>query len=1473
MCGLREHRGELQLSWIVTLVESGRGEEAWRRAGRWPATAQGAGAGDNERPGASDFVGGGRGLTGSGAGAADGAWGGWRDWDDVVGGGGLARGGGGGGGIARGLSYRSSTMCQQASALPQTAEHLYPASTYPEEQQHGGEARRRRQQQPRGVGYENARRAAGVERQQEGRPAVGAGDVTSPAAAVRNGMQNGLWVQNGGAESGAVVAEWQQREGEAEGVANGWALASFAVDPRPEEVRAASAVLADELSTFREDAGLEKKEEEVVEEVEVVDYSKLTVPELKGILRAKKLKVSGKKEELIERLNQVQHRQTGAVVAECQQREGEVEGAADGWAPASFAVEPRREEMPAASAGRKKREEGVEVEAEVVDYSKLTVPKLKDILRAKKLKVSGRKEELIERLNQANSETTSSNTAAASAAVAVGEVPESLPHTDSSTPTQPQQEQEEDEALPQNWDEHNAYVGQGEDILVASDWTRQREYFGTGNGRGGGPNGSTNGVSNTYGSSSSSSYANSYGRPPPAGSDGYAGAATTPASGGGGGGSGGGTSHYGRPAAAQGYAGAAAATATPARRVEQEQQQQQQVERGGSSQRVGGPGGGAFKPAAVPVVDPGIERLPLPSMPKTVEDKVEGVQIVAGREKARKVVKILMDNPDAFYACDTEVSEINLKDHGPVGHGRVTCISIYGGPDLDFGEGPGKILWVDNLGAAAGTLEEFLPFFASEKHKKVWHNYGFDRHVMFNSPDNREEQRIDCVGFAGDTMHMARLWDTSMEKYAGDTGFSLEALSLKLLGEGQRKTPMKELFGIPKLKKDGTPGNLLVLPPIDEIQTRPEVRPRFIEYSAYDAQATWLVHRELMQKLREMSWKDGMTMLDFYEMYYVPFGELLTDMERTGIYVEAKDYLQDIEVQARNDKKKAEETFLNWVKKIQPGAETLNPSSSTQIQTLLFGGATNPKTKEKLPVRRVFKIERDPAELEAFKATQVQDEFADYTAAMLKEKLKEMGKKVTGKKDVLLARIRGEEKEDIGAFFKTMSSKDLKDTCKTRGINEDGTKKELVKKLTDDAKFQVNLQEASGKAEEEKKKPPPKKMTKYRELTISSVNMKPTKVTAAGSPAVSMDVLNHLAGNPHEDPPKYGAAYGHFGGGLEGKEACEALYALCNMGSVDTMVSNFLQPLQELVDEKSRVHCSLNLNTETGRLSARKPNLQNQPALEKDQYKIRAAFRAEEGNTLVVADYGQLELRLLAHITDCKSMITAFKEGGCFHSRTAVGMFDHVKEAVDKGEVLLEWDYSKGEPPKPLVKDVFASERRQAKTLNFSIAYGKTGHGLFKDWGVTLKEAEDLVKAWYADRPEVKRWQKQVIQNAKDTGFSRTLMGRYRKLPDITSNDRGKVGHGTRAAINTPIQGGAADVAMVAMIGIVRSPLLKKLGWKLLLQVHDEVILEGPEESAKEALAETVRCMQQPWDGIGLRELRVDLLVDAKSAKTWYDAK
>ena len=121
----------------------------------------------------------------------------------------------------------------------------------------------------------------------------------------------------------------------------------------------------------------------------------------------------------------------------------------------------------------------------------------------------------------------------------------------------------------------------------------------------------------------------------------------------------------------------------------------------------------------------------------------------------------------------------------------------------------------------------------------------------------------------------------------------------------------------------------------------------------------------------------------------------------------------------------------------------------------------------------------------------------------------------------------------------------------------------------------------------------------------------------------------------------------------------------------------------------------MNLNTETGRLSARRPNLQNQPALEKDRYGVRKAFQAAPGCKLIVADYGQLELRVLAHMSNCRSMLDAFKAGGDFHSRTAMGMYPHVAEACKRGDVLLEWDDSRGAAPVPLLKSVFANERRK----------------------------------------------------------------------------------------------------------------------------------------------------------------------------------
>jgi DNA polymerase I len=138
-----------------------------------------------------------------------------------------------------------------------------------------------------------------------------------------------------------------------------------------------------------------------------------------------------------------------------------------------------------------------------------------------------------------------------------------------------------------------------------------------------------------------------------------------------------------------------------------------------------------------------------------------------------------------------------------------------------------------------------------------------------------------------------------------------------------------------------------------------------------------------------------------------------------------------------------------------------------------------------------------------------------------------------------------------------------------------------------------------------------------------------------------------------------------------GQTACRALGALANVGQIDTMITNFLVPLQALADSHSRIHCSLNLNTETGRLSSRRPNLQNQPALEKDQYKIRDAFVAEEGNTFVVADYGQLELRLLAHITNCRVSLTVLPS---HHSSSCLHLTDLSEHArcIREGRLLSQ---------------------------------------------------------------------------------------------------------------------------------------------------------------------------------------------------------
>lgn len=384
---------------------------------------------------------------------------------------------------------------------------------------------------------------------------------------------------------------------------------------------------------------------------------------------------------------------------------------------------------------------------------------------------------------------------------------------------------------------------------------------------------------------------------------------------------------------------------------------------------------------------------------------------------------------------------------------------------------------------------------------------------------------------------------------------------------------------------------------------------------------------------------------------FVDFGEVLTDMERNGIMVDTKGHLKEAEIRAREEREKMEKLFITWASQFCPDAKYINPASSAQIQQFFFGQYEDKEIKER---ERVFKMDKadDEYVIESQQAI-ISNPYINCTSIDLKTKLKERGLKTTGKKADLMLRLL-EYDQNPSREFEGLDLSAIQDICRTRGLSTVGTKEQLIEHLVSDSAYMQDLRTE----EDNLKAISTPKVKKYREITIKTLEMEPLAFTPLGQPQVSASLLKKMAGSNlfgDEKDAVWGTAFKFFGSGEKGKEACKAIGALAGkitfnlliftntgiciaVGQIDATITNFLVPLQALVDKNSRVHCSLNLNTETGRLSSRRPNLQNQPALEKDQYKIRDAFVASPGNTLIVADYGQLELRILAHITNCESM-------------------------------------------------------------------------------------------------------------------------------------------------------------------------------------------------------------------------------------------
>ena len=295
---------------------------------------------------------------------------------------------------------------------------------------------------------------------------------------------------------------------------------------------------------------------------------------------------------------------------------------------------------------------------------------------------------------------------------------------------------------------------------------------------------------------------------------------------------------------------------------------------------------------------------------------------------------------------------------------------------------------------------------------------------------------------------------------------------------------------------------------------------------------------------------------------------------------------------------------------------------------------------------------------------------------------------------------------------------------------------------------------------------------------------------------------------------------------------------------LEKMRSTYLDPLPRLVDPQGRIHTTFNQKaTATGRLSSSNPNLQNIPVRGPLGKRMRSCFIAGPGRLLVSADYSQVELRVLAHVSQDPALLEAFRNGEDIHARTAALVYDL--------------------PPDQVSPD----QRRNAKTINFGLIYGMGAQKLAQELKISTTQAKDFIARYFERLQGLKEFYEGVEASARKHGFVTTLGGRRRLLPDINSASGQAAALARRQAINTVIQGSAADIIKLAMLAVARDERLRELDARLLLQVHDELLLEVPADAAEEAGALVARLMQDVCPAG--RELSVPLLVDWGTGHDW----
>lgn len=290
--------------------------------------------------------------------------------------------------------------------------------------------------------------------------------------------------------------------------------------------------------------------------------------------------------------------------------------------------------------------------------------------------------------------------------------------------------------------------------------------------------------------------------------------------------------------------------------------------------------------------------------------------------------------------------------------------------------------------------------------------------------------------------------------------------------------------------------------------------------------------------------------------------------------------------------------------------------------------------------------------------------------------------------------------------------------------------------------------------------------------------------------------------------------------------------------------STYVDGILKLVDgQTGKVHTTFNQTiTATGRLSSTEPNLQNIPIKTEEGKRIRKAFKpAQTDNVLVAADYSQIELRILAHMSKDSVLTESFRNNEDIHRRTASEVFGVAMEDVTK------------------------EMRRNAKAVNFGIIYGQTEFGLSKELGISRKEAKDYIESYFARYSGVKQWIDTTIQEARSSGISTTMMGRRRYIKDINSKNFNLRSFAERTAVNTPIQGTAADIIKIAMLQVQEQLKKRNFEAKMLLQVHDELIFEVPPQEIAGLIVILRECMEHAVN------LEVPLKIDVNVGFNWYD--